>query len=42
MGIGSVGTAVLGMYLFGETASMIRIVCICLIVAGVIGLRLYG
>jgi len=41
-GIGSVGTALFGIYLFGESASPIRIICIGLIVAGVIGLRLYS
>lgn len=38
-GIGSVGVAVLGIAFFGETASPLRLVCICLVVAGSIGLR---
>src|SRR5215210_5877199 len=39
-GIGSVGTAVLGIALFREPATMLRLVCIGLIVAGIIGLKL--
>ena len=41
-GIGSAGTAILGIYLFGEPAGAMRIGCIALIVAGTVGLRLYG
>lgn len=39
-GIGSVGTAILGIILFREPASTLRLVCIALIVAGIIGLKL--
>jgi quaternary ammonium compound-resistance protein SugE len=39
-GIGTVGTAILGMYLFGESAAALRLVCIGLIVAGIVGLKL--
>ncbi|KAA0074584.1 quaternary ammonium compound efflux SMR transporter SugE [Tardiphaga sp. P9-11] len=39
-GIGAVGTAVLGMYLFGDPATVARIACIGLIVAGIAGLKL--
>jgi quaternary ammonium compound-resistance protein SugE len=39
-GIGAVGTAVLGIVLFGEPAAVARLVCIGLIVAGVVGLKL--
>lgn len=39
-GIGTVGTALLGIYLLGEPATVIRLVCIGLIVAGIIGLKL--
>ena len=39
-GIGSVGTAVLGIILFREPATAIRLVCIGLIVAGILGLKL--
>jgi quaternary ammonium compound-resistance protein SugE len=39
-GIGAVGTAALGMYLFGDPATVARITCIGLIVAGIAGLKL--
>lgn len=39
-GIGSVGTAVLGIVLFREPATAMRLACIGLIVAGIIGLKL--
>ena len=39
-GIGTVGTALLGIYLLGEPATAIRLGCIGLIVAGIIGLKL--
>ena len=39
-GIGTVGTALLGMLLFGESASAGRLFCIALIVAGIAGLKL--
>lgn len=39
-GIGAVGTAILGMSAFGEPADAVRLVCIALIVAGMVGLRL--
>ncbi len=38
-GIGSVGTVLLGILLFGESASLSRLVCIGLIVAGILGLK---
>lgn len=41
-GIGTVGTAVLGIFLFREAASPLRLVCIALIVAGIVGLKLAG
>jgi len=34
-----VGTAILGIYLFGEAATAMRLVCIGLIVAGIAGLK---
>ena len=40
VGIGAVGTAVLGMVLFGESAAWPRLACIALILAGIIGLKL--
>jgi quaternary ammonium compound-resistance protein SugE len=39
-GIGTVGTALLGIVLFGEAASAARLICISLIITGVVGLRL--
>lgn len=39
-GIGTVGTALLGIVLFREPASALRLVCIGLIVAGIVGLKL--
>jgi quaternary ammonium compound-resistance protein SugE len=39
-GIGTAGTAVLGIYLFGEPATTLRLACIALIFAGMIGLKL--
>jgi quaternary ammonium compound-resistance protein SugE len=39
-GIGTVGTALLGIYLLGEPATVIRLGCIGLIVAGIVGLKL--
>ncbi len=38
-GIGTVGAAILGMILFSEPATVIRLGCIALIVAGIIGLK---
>jgi quaternary ammonium compound-resistance protein SugE len=40
VGIGAVGAALLGIVLFGEPATVARIGCVLLIVAGVIGLKL--
>jgi quaternary ammonium compound-resistance protein SugE len=39
-GIGAVGTAALGILLFGEPASAARLACIALIVLGLVGLKL--
>jgi quaternary ammonium compound-resistance protein SugE len=39
-GIGAVGTALLGIALFGEPATAARLACIGLIVAGIVGLKL--
>jgi quaternary ammonium compound-resistance protein SugE len=38
-GIGAVGTALVGMILFGESREWLRLVCIGLIVSGVLGLK---
>lgn len=42
VGIGAVGVAALGIVLFNESVTPMRIGCIGLIVAGVLGLRLAG
>jgi quaternary ammonium compound-resistance protein SugE len=39
-GIGTIGTALLGIALFGESAGALRLACIGLIVAGIVGLKL--
>jgi quaternary ammonium compound-resistance protein SugE len=39
-GIGTVGTALLGIALFGEAATVLRLGCIGLILAGIVGLKL--
>ncbi|GLR88634.1 quaternary ammonium compound efflux SMR transporter SugE [Bradyrhizobium iriomotense] len=39
-GIGAVGTAALGIILFGEPATALRLVSIGLIVGGIVGLKL--
>ncbi|HWK69196.1 MAG TPA: quaternary ammonium compound efflux SMR transporter SugE [Rhizobiaceae bacterium] len=39
-GIGTVGTALLGVFLLGEPATAIRLACIALIVSGIVGLKL--
>jgi quaternary ammonium compound-resistance protein SugE len=39
-GIGAVGTAILGIVLFGDPAGIARLACIGLIVAGIVGLKL--
>jgi quaternary ammonium compound-resistance protein SugE len=41
-GIGTVGTAALGILLFGDPATAARLVCIGLILAGIVGLKLIG
>lgn len=41
-GIGTVGTAIFGMVLFGEPATVLRLFCIALIVSGIVGLKLVG
>jgi quaternary ammonium compound-resistance protein SugE len=38
-GIGAVGTAILGIFLFGDSATALRLACIGLIVAGIVGLK---
>lgn len=40
VGIGAVGTAVYGMAFLGEDKSALRIICLFLIIAGVVGLKI--
>jgi quaternary ammonium compound-resistance protein SugE len=42
VGIGAAGAALFGMLFFGEPATAARLICVLLIVAGVVGLRLAG
>lgn len=41
-GIGAVGTAILGIILFGESKEFIRIFFIFLIVVGIVGLKIFS
>ena len=38
-GIGTVGTVILGIVLFSEPATAVRLACIALIIAGIAGLK---
>ncbi|MGL4765177.1 MAG: SMR family transporter [Aeromonas sp.] len=38
-GIGAVGTAIMGIILFGESASLVRVGSLVLIVCGILGLK---
>ena len=40
VGVGAVGTAILGIVLFGESANAGRLVSLALILAGIVGLKL--
>ena len=39
-GIGTVGTVLVGIGLFNEPASVLRVLCVALIVTGIVGLKL--
>jgi quaternary ammonium compound-resistance protein SugE len=41
-GIGAAGTALLGILLFGDPGSPLRLLCLACIVAGVLGLKLFS
>ena len=41
-GIGAVGAAAVGIVAYGEPATAVRAVCILLIVAGIVGLKLFS
>ncbi|MNN76323.1 Quaternary ammonium compound-resistance protein SugE [compost metagenome] len=42
VGIGAVGTVIYGIAFLGEAANVGRIACLLLIVAGVVGLKLFS
>lgn len=41
-GIGAVGTALYGIFVFDESRSVLRLLCIVLIITGLVGLRLFS
>ena len=41
-GLGATGVTIIGVFYYGEPASMSRVVSISLIIAGIVGLRLFG
>ncbi|ASX12234.1 quaternary ammonium compound-resistance protein SugE [Aeromonas dhakensis] len=41
-GIGAVGTVLMGIWLFNEPATLARVLCLLLIIAGILGLKLIG
>ena len=41
-GIGAVGAATVGILVYGEPATAVRLVCILLIVSGIVGLKLFS
>jgi quaternary ammonium compound-resistance protein SugE len=40
VGVGAVGTVILGIVLFGEPANPVRLISVAFIIAGIIGLKL--
>ena len=38
-GVGAIGTALLGIYLFGDSASAARLACLAMIAGGIVGLK---
>lgn len=41
-GIGAVGTALFGIFIFGESKEVVRMLCILLIVIGIVGLKFFA
>jgi quaternary ammonium compound-resistance protein SugE len=41
-GIGAVGTAILGIFLFNESREVVRLLFIGVIIAGIVGLKLFS
>lgn len=42
VGVGAVGTVILGMVLFGDSASLPRLASVACIIVGIVGLKLAG
>jgi quaternary ammonium compound-resistance protein SugE len=40
VGVGAVGTVILGIYLFGDPVNTLRLISVALIIAGIVGLKL--
>ena len=40
VGVGAVGTVILGIVLFGESADSVRLISVAFIIAGILGLKL--
>jgi quaternary ammonium compound-resistance protein SugE len=41
-GIGAVGTVLMGIWLFNESATLARVLCLLLIIVGILGLKFIG
>jgi quaternary ammonium compound-resistance protein SugE len=41
-GIGAVCIVIIGMFFFGESKEIVRVICLLLIIAGIIGLKLFA
>ena len=41
-GIGAAGTAIIGIAYYQEPASMMRMVCLAMLIAGILGLKLFA
>ncbi|MNE96395.1 Quaternary ammonium compound-resistance protein SugE [compost metagenome] len=41
-GIGAVGTVLMGIWLFNEPATLVRMLCLLLIIGGILGLKFIG
>ena len=42
VGIGAVGAVIAGVILFGETITIIKIICLMMIIAGIVGLKMFA
>lgn len=41
-GIGTIGTVIIGVFCFNEPVTLLRLICLILIITGIIGLKLLG